>query len=192
MEKNVLIGYLNSGNEVGLTGIYRLYYKPLLYFVRSYVNSYQLSEEIVSDVFVKLWERRENFPSLDRVKAFLYISAKNTCLNSLRKSRLVTSIEEIEDYDQILAEDSDAFIKIVRGELLNSIIEEVQRLPAKQREIFTMTFWEDMSIEQISQQLEMNPSAVYTNRSRALAALRVKFDVKNSLMFWVLIWGLLH
>lgn len=192
MEKNVLIGYLNSGNEVGLTGIYRLYYKPLLYFVQSYVNSFQLSEEIVSDVFVKLWERRENFSSLDRVKAFLYISAKNTCLNNLRKNRLVTSIEEIEDYDQILAEDSDAFVKIVRGELLNSIIEEVQRLPAKQREIFTMTFWEDMSIEQISQQLEMNPSAVYTNRSRALAALRVKFDVKNSLMFWVLIWGLLH
>jgi len=181
MESAVLIGFLNNGNEAGLIGIYRLYYKSLIYFVQRYIRNQQEAEEIVSDAFIKLWERRDNFTSLERVKAFLYICAKNRCLNALRGTSILKQVEDIEDYEQALSEDPEALVKIVRTELFKAISEEIQRLPEKQRDVLTMIFVEDMSIDEISQQLRMTPSAIYANKSRALATLREKFDALDML-----------
>jgi len=181
MESAVLIKFLNNGDEAGLVGIYRLYYKPLIYFVQRYIRNQQEAEEIVSDAFIKLWERRENFASMERVKAFLYICAKNRCLNALRGTSLLKQVEDIQDYDHALSEDPEALAKIVRTELFKAISEEIQRLPEKQRDVLAMIFVEDMSIDEISQQLRMTPSAIYANKSRALATLREKFDALDML-----------
>jgi RNA polymerase sigma-70 factor (ECF subfamily) len=181
MDHSVLINYLHDDNDAGLIGIYRLYNKPLLYFVQRYLKNYQLAEEVVADVFVKVWERRQQFADINRLRAFLYIAAKNICLNKLRGDRIFKDVENIDDYDHLLMEDSDVFTRIVRAELLKSIMDEVQRLPEKQRQIFHMSFMDDMSIDEIGIKLDMSPNAVYTNKSRALATLRGNLKMKNSL-----------
>jgi len=181
MDHSVLINYLHDDNDAGLIGIYRLYNRPLLYFVQRYLKNYQLAEEVVADVFVKVWERRQQFTDMDRLRAFLYIAAKNLCLNKLRGDRIFKDAENIDDYNHLLMEDSDAFTRIVRAELLKSIMDEVQRLPEKQRQIFHMSFMDDMSIDEIGIKLNMSPNAVYTNKSRALATLRGNLKMKNSL-----------
>ncbi|MCL4639757.1 MULTISPECIES: RNA polymerase sigma factor [Olivibacter] len=181
MDHSVLINYLHDDNDAGLIGIYRLYNKPLLYFVQRYLKNHQLAEEVVADVFVKVWERRLHFTNMNALRAFLYIAAKNICLNKLRGDRIFKDAENIEDYSQLLTEDSDAFTQIVRAELLKSIMDEVQRLPEKQRKIFHMTFIDDMSMDEIGLHLGMSPNAVYTNRSRALATLRDHIKTKDSL-----------
>jgi len=181
MDHSVLINYLHDGNDAGLIGVYRLYNKPLFYFVQRYLKNYQIAEEVVADVFVKVWERRLQFADMNRLRAFLYIAAKNMCLNRLRGERIFKDAENIEDYDQLLTEDGDAFTQMVRAELLKSIMEEVQRLPEKQRQIFQMSFLDDMSIDEIGTKLGMSPNAVYANKSRALATLRGHLKMKNSL-----------
>lgn len=188
MDHSVLINYLHDDNDAGLIGIYRLYNKPLLYFVQRYLKNYQLAEEVVADVFVKVWERRHRFANINCLRAFLYIAAKNICLNKLRGERIFKDAENIDDYEQLLSEDSDAFTKMVRAELLKSIMDEVQRLPEKQRQIFHMTFIEDMSIDEIGLHLGMSPNAVYTNRSRALATLRDHIKMKDSLYGAILLY----
>src|SRR5690606_13042990 len=183
----ILIHTLRSGKEEGLVGIYRLYNKPLLFFARKYVKDYQLAEEIVADVFVKVWERKANFNSLDSVRAFLYIATKNRCLNQLRVKHVHENIEDITNYEDLLFEDADAFTKIVRTELIKTIFEEVERLPEKQRNIFNKLFLEDKTVEEIGEELNMAPQAVYTNKSRALATLRQSLRLKDSLYLLALI-----
>lgn len=125
----LLINSLQNGEEGGLEGIYRLYSKQLLFFAQKYIKNYQIAEEIVADVFVKLWERRVSFSSLDRIRAFLYIVTKNKCLNQLRGTNRCESIDDVDNYEELLYEDLDAFAKIVRAELLKMIYNEVQKLP---------------------------------------------------------------
>ncbi|PRD45500.1 RNA polymerase sigma factor [Sphingobacterium haloxyli] len=178
----VLVDSLHRGEEAGLVGIYRLYNKQILFFAQKYVKNYQIAEEIVADVFVKLWERRASFSSLYRIRAFLYIATKNKCLNQLRGTSLCESLDDVESYEELLSEDADAFTKIIRTELLKAIYDEVQKLPEKQREVFNKTFLEDKTAEDIAKEMNMAPHAVYANKSRALAALRHNLRLKDAFL----------
>src|SRR5690606_28027886 len=103
----VLINSLHKGEEEGLEGIYRLYSKRILFFAQKYVKNYQIAEEIVADVFVKVWERRMSFSSIDRVRAFLYLATKNRCLNQLRDTNVHENIDDLDNYEDLLSEDID-------------------------------------------------------------------------------------
>lgn len=183
MKQSSIIESLRQDNEDGLVAIYRLYNRSLLFFARRYCSSVQEAEEVVSEAFLKFWERRSQFEQVDKIRSFLYVVVKNLCLNRNRKSRFILQIDDISDYEEVLVEDSDIFLQIVRTELLTLIFEEVNLLPEKQKMIFQMSFMEDLTIEQISAKLLMTPNAVYANKSRALATLRRKLDLKNSCVF---------
>src|SRR5690606_7164495 len=103
---------LRNGDEGGLISVYRIYYKRLLFFAQKYVKDYQIAEEVVGDVFVKVWERRTSFSSLNRLRAFLYIATKNRCLNALRDTNAHGYIDDVADYEEHLYEDTDVFTKI--------------------------------------------------------------------------------
>ena len=185
-EHAILINSLRNGEEGGLVGIYRLYNKRLLFFAQKYVRDYQIAEEIVGDIFVKVWERRTSFSNLNRLRAFLYIATKNRCFNVLRATNAHEPIDDIANYEELLYEDADIVTKIIRTELLKRIFDEVERLPTKQREIFNKTFIEDKKIEEISDELGMAPQAVYTNKSRALMTLRQNLHIKDFLLLIIL------
>ena len=171
-EASLLIRLLNEGNEEGLVAIYRLYNKQMLFFAQKYVKNHQIAEEIVADVFVSLWERRQSFSTIDRVRAFLYIATKNRCLNQLRNAKSYECIEGIDEAREHLYDDADAFTRIVRTELMKTIYDEVKKLPGKQQEVFSKTFFEDKSVEEIAAEMNMASQAVYTNKSRALNSLK--------------------
>lgn len=182
-----LVALLNNGDERGLVGIYDLFYKRLLFFAIKYVKHQQVAEEVVGDVFVKLWERRTAFANIGRIQAFLYIAVKNRALNHLRDVKDRLYIADVENHEELLSTDIDAFTKVVQIELLDLIYNEVRKLPEKQRVVFNKTFFEDKTIDEISEELGMAPQAVYTNKSRALATLRQNLPFKDSLLLIVLI-----
>ena len=171
MENTVFIDDLRNGEEEGLVAAYRLYRQPLLFFVIRYVGSRETAEDIVADVFVKAWNARDIFHRVDSLRAYLYTAAKNASLNYLRKPQPV-SLEDVPADFEETGFDEDIFSGILRTELIKSILEEVDKLPQKQREVFRYTFLEDLNVEEISEKLQLSATAVYANRSRAIATLR--------------------
>lgn len=180
MNYSQLIDNLRSGKEEALSAIYRLYTRSLLYFSSQFVDR-ETAEEIVSDTFVKVWRLRKDFDNMQKLKAFLYISAKNACLNHLRRPQSKWDIEEIESWNEALSADADVFTRIVQTELLEQIYQEVAKLPQKQRDVFNMTYLEDMTVEEIGKKLKISPAAVYIHRSRVIALLRSSIKIKDSL-----------
>lgn len=178
--QTILINNLRNGKEEGLKATYRLYKRPLLYFSLQFVDR-ETAEEIVADTFIKVWTLKEKFDNIDRLKAFLYISTKNACLNYLRSPHTKRTVEPLEDWENIVQEDAEIYTKIIKTELLQQIYHEVAKLPHKQGEVFKMTYLEDMTVEEISEKLKISPTAVYINRSRALAYLRSSIKLKDSL-----------
>ncbi|MDR2282614.1 MAG: sigma-70 family RNA polymerase sigma factor [Sphingobacterium sp.] len=182
MTESILIENLRSDSQEGFVAIYNRFYTPLLYFITKYVKKPEVAEEILADVFVTVWNRRMDFQSMENLRAFLYISAKNASLNTLRSPNKVTYLESITAFEHLLIEDKDTFTQMTYVELLQSIFEEVERLPNRQKEVFKLTYLEDRTVEEIAQQLEMSPTAVYANRSRAISSLRLVLKSKNDMV----------
>ncbi len=182
MTESILIENLRSDSQEGFVAIYNRFYTPLLYFITKYVKKPEVAEEILADVFVTVWNRRMDFHSVENLQAFLYISAKNASLNTLRSPNKVTYLESITAFEHLLIEDKDTFTQMTYVELLQSIFEEVERLPNRQKEVFKLTYLEDKTVEEIAQQLEMSPTAVYANRSRAISSLRLVLKSKNDIV----------
>lgn len=182
MTESTLIENLRSDSQEGFVAIYDRFYTPLLYFISKYVKKTEVAEEILADVFVTVWNRRMDFQTMDNLQAFLYISAKNASLNTLRTPNRIAYLESITAFEHLLVEDKDTFTQMTYVELLQSILEEVERLPERQKEVFKLTYLEDKTVEEIAQQLEMSPTAVYTNRSRAVSSLRLILKSKSDVV----------
>ncbi|MBE8721998.1 RNA polymerase sigma factor [Sphingobacterium pedocola] len=173
-----LLDALRIGSESALDTILKKHGRKLLYFAQSIVKKPEIAEEVVVDSMVKLWEHRETFETSDSVSAFLYVVIKNLGINYIKSSYASR------EYDYELTEtleslDPDAYAKIVRTELLQSIYDEVSKLPEKQREVFKLTYFEELGTEEICEKLNMSAPAVFTNRFRALESLRLVFKEKN-------------
>ncbi|HEX9509830.1 MAG TPA: sigma-70 family RNA polymerase sigma factor [Puia sp.] len=73
-----------KGDPQAFASFFHLHYRPLCYFATQLVNSQQDGEDIVKDTFVKLWQKHTDFDTPQNIKAFLYITTRNACLNFLR------------------------------------------------------------------------------------------------------------
>lgn len=181
-----LIKMLHEGNEEALITIFRSYNRPLLYFVLQYVKREEVAEEIVADIFIKVWQLRDNFNNTESLRSFLYISAKNASLNYLRSSYVKQETVPVDLCEELLYEDADVLKKIVRIELLARIYADIDKLPHKQREVFVLTYIEDLDATEISERLGMTLNAVYANRSRAISELKNRFQLSDYLYCYLI------
>lgn len=182
-----LIRALQAGEERALDAFFSKYNRSLLYFAKSMLSAQEVAEEIVADSFAKLWEHRLSFDTIENVKAFLFISTKNACLNFIKSAHN----KQIFDYDVAMFlenPDPDVHVRMVKAELMQLIYQEVMKLPEKQREVFRLTYFEDYSTDEIAEQLGMKASAVFANRSRATETLRLIFKHRHKLLYPLIVY----
>lgn len=151
-----------------------------------YVKREEVAEEIVADIFIKVWQLRDNFNNTENLRSFLYISAKNASLNYLRSSYVKHETVPVDLCEELLYEDADVLKKIVRNELITCIYADINKLPQKQREVFVLTYIEDLDALEISERLGMTLNAVYANRSRAISELKNRFQLSDYLYCYLI------
>lgn len=128
-----------------------------------------VAEDIVSDVFLKVWEKREGFSGIKALKSYLYMSVKNTCFNYLkRENRLLP--EEEEQMDRSVLDN------IIYAEVLHEIYQTIEELPVKCRRVFIKIFIEGKSVNEIATELNLAISTVNTQKNRALTFIRNKLS----------------
>lgn len=173
-----------DGDRAAFMRIFEEYNRPLLYFATGITQNAEAAEECVSDSFIKLWQLKENFSSAQKIKAFLYISVKNACFNYI-KTPYARQVFQPELAEDLLSEQPVFYAKMIQAELMNLIYREMENLPEKQRAVFRMSYLEGLSTEEICAQLDMTPSAVFANRSRATEALKKVLKDKNMALYIV-------
>jgi RNA polymerase sigma-70 factor (family 1) len=117
--------------------LYDLLYERLFWFSYSFVKSREVAEEIVSDVFIKLWKIRQELRSIENLTVFLYIIAKNYSLNYITKKykHPQVSLDEIQLEIVSTINPEELYISAEMG---NKIREAIAQLPAQCRLIFQM------------------------------------------------------
>jgi len=157
--------------------IYFRYHGRLVLFANKFTGDLQVSQDLVQDAFLKLWEKE--FPeTIESPKAYLFQAVKNSCLNHHRHINIKNSTEKK------LAEKIDAFEKSVFYEMddpLHSLLEHeigekvetiVQSMPEKCREVFRMSRSDFMKNKQIALEMGISEKMVEKHISKALALLR--------------------
>ena len=151
------------------------------------------SEDIVAESFEKAWSRRQDFHTLENLKAFLYRIVRNASLNykeSERRHR--THHEQIRYMSKgESGSDEDLEREILRVELLQDIYQEIENLPERCGQIFKLLFIHNQTTDQIAAQLSINVQTVRTQKARAIQLIKIELFRKSripaALLFTILL-----
>jgi len=169
--EDTLMKQFNEGRREALNRIYDMWFANLCYFAYRLTGNLGEAEDITVTTLQILLSRHEQFATMANVKAFLYITVRNKCLDYLRyKERQNTSHKEAVE----LQGEAEDFVlaQMIKTELLQEIYQEIEKLPVKRKEVFKLFYLEGLDIGEIARKLHMSPGAVSTTKSRALEQLR--------------------
>ncbi|MCI1648232.1 MAG: RNA polymerase sigma-70 factor [Bacteroides sp.] len=164
---------------------YDLYYEPLSRFLNLYTQDKAIIEDILQEVFMKLWEGRDVI-EVDYMKTYLFRAAKNRVLNYLRDEQNRHYLLE-KWFEQQLDERShkDCFNMEVFTEKLSNA---VNALPAKCREIFLLSRYEHLSYQQIADKLSISVKTVEAQMGSALKRIKDSFSSSLFILLGILFY----
>lgn len=158
--------------------LFKVYYKPLCYYARKYTLDHFESEEVVGQVFLKLWEIRDSLSVERSVSAYLYQSVRNQSINFLKQKSILSKnreeyalkIRQAQLFSAISEEDGTS--ALLAQELEQQINQAICNLPEKCREVFLLSRGENLSMKEIAEKLNISTNTVQKQISIAIAKLR--------------------
>ncbi len=169
----LLLKSFQNGDQYAFHQIFQKFHKALVFFASKILSENNLSdaEEIVQDIFVKLFEKRNSFKTLENIKAFLYISTKNSCFDKIAKLKVGQNRFEkyIQNFDEL---EENILQHIIDTELTRQLEKEIEALPEKCRAIMRKFLEEDKTASEIAEDLGISTSTVKTQRAIAIATLK--------------------
>lgn len=155
----------------------------LHYFADSIVGNLQEAEEIVSDVFIKIWQQRENLPPPDNIKFYLFKAVKNTSLNYLKsKGRRAANLAAWELQVNLREQNPEEIM--ISKEDVTSIRSVIGQLPPRCRQIFILVKEDGLTYEQVAHLLDISKATVNVQMTLALkkiwGALNTALKVSHS------------
>jgi RNA polymerase sigma-70 factor (family 1) len=149
--------------------LYHLLFDSLHRFSCSIVKSKETAEEIVSDVFIKIWQIRDRLPEIENLKVYLYTITKNFSLNYIHRNYKNSSIS-LEDMDiEPVIEVGSPEELCISAERILKIRQAIQQLPPHCRIIFQLVKEDGMKYKEVAAILEIS---VFTVRNQLAIALR--------------------
>ncbi len=151
-------------------------------FAEKFVDHFA-AQDIIQDVFLKIWMNRETFPIRESVRAYLFKAVRNRCINYLEHQKLMTSEGDDKSVinEQIM---NVSFFQspeqlYIEKELLDSVFEAIERLPERSREVFKLVYFENKKAAEIAEMLQLSVRTVETQIYKSLKTLRADLGKKN-------------
>lgn len=177
-DNQLLIEEFNNGNRDVFHYLYNLNNHSLAQYCYQLTGSTEEAEDIVSEAFLRIWERRQTFQTVDDIKPYLFTIARNLCFDYLKHSKRKDSTHK-----EILAkaDTGEDYIhaKYIEAELLSRVLKETKIMPDGMKEVFHSLYVEGLSIEETSQKLNISVETVRTQKSKGLKLLKKAFENKN-------------
>jgi RNA polymerase sigma-70 factor (ECF subfamily) len=185
LDTDIISGF-HKGSSRAFDVLFDMFFPALCYFANKLIDDRQEAEDIVLDTFQKLWARREHFETMPNIKAFLYITVRNTCLNYIRHKE--TQRKRTREMLKLLPEplEEDAEQHRIRAEVLQNIYSAIEKLPRKCREVFELSYFEGMKAQEIAEQLQISESTVRNQKVRALQLLKTALTGRELLVLFLI------
>ena len=169
MDESELLARLRRSDDDAFATIFREHYSSLVLSAARLLGDRSLGEEVVQDVMLELWRRREALVLTGPLRAYLHQSTRNRALNHLRHGRTVRQSESFVR-PPTAAPHADA--RVGSRELQAAVVEAMAELSPQQREVFEMSRRDGLTYPEIASVLDISVKTVEARMGRALRHLR--------------------
>ena len=176
-----LFDQIKTGDQKALELLFSIYFPRLNDFARNVVKDDGISQDIVQEVFVKVWEKKAEIESLN-IEAFLFRLVRNRCIdyikhlkvvnNRLQKIHIASKYEELYRIDFV---GNEPYV-LIEQELKMKIEKTIQDLPDRCREVFILSRMNGLKNKEIAEKLDINIKNVERHLNRALQSFRANFS----------------
>lgn len=158
-ESKVLLKRIASGDRLAFTQFYSSHIDHLYKFVYLFTKSKEETEELLQDIFIKIWENREKLTEIEYARNYLMQVARNKVIDKLRnlqiRRRVLAEIKRSKEVFDSSTGDECAFREYYR-----IVQQAIDKLPPKRRVIFRLNIENGLSHDEIAQQLKISRSVV--------------------------------
>lgn len=154
--------------------LFREYYNDLCNFAAAYTKDDVNAEEIVQNVFYKIWEKRKTIKIKTSVKSYLFSAVRNNCLQEIKHQQIVRRHQEKVKQETNLSKKTP-FSDLVYSETYEIFDNTLNSLPERCKNIFKMSRFEGLKYREIAEKMSISIKTVEANMSRALRKFRLSF-----------------
>ena len=176
-----LVRLLREDDERAFKLIFDHYYRPLTLFALKYTGNVEDAKEITQEFFIRFWSRHAALDIKFSLKTYLYRGVRNACLNFIESTKVEQ--QRLQDYRSPVFSTDNALENMLAAEQEELLMQAVDRLPEKCRQIFFMSRMEKLSNQAVADKLQISVKTVEGQITIALKRLR---DLLISVvMVWV-------
>jgi RNA polymerase sigma-70 factor (ECF subfamily) len=176
-----LFDQVRTGDQSAFELLFSIYFARLNDFAKNVVRDGMISQDIVQEVFVKVWETREEIESIN-LEAFLFRLVRNRCIDYIKHLKVVNNrmqkIQIISKYEELYRIDfigNEPYV-LIEEELKIKIEKTILSLPERCREVFILSRMDGLKNREIAEKLEINVKNVERHLGRALQSFRKNFS----------------
>ena len=172
-----------TDSEHRIKKIFDEHFYNLLFFAKRYVNDYQQAQDIVQDIFVKVWQNIDDLKQVEDLKAYLFKAVKNSSLNYQRSLKVKLKFNaDSENNNQLFEKSAEELC--LETETQNRIYQVVNKLPEPWREAFILSKYNNLKYHEIALEMKISQKTVEKYISKALKFLRE--ELKDLLLLGIL------
>jgi RNA polymerase sigma-70 factor (family 1) len=166
-----LINGVIRGDRSIFSVVFLKYYNDLVMFAHTFLRDLESSEELVQDVFLRLWENRDGFVVTSSLKSYLLKSVQNKCIDSLRHLKIKEHYaHKILDNPVLFENDTDNYL--LYSELQKDLTKALDKLPDDISKAFRLNRFDGLTYHEIADQLHVSERTIEVRIGKALAMLR--------------------
>ena len=169
-----------SDDETAFTQLYLHFGKKLIHFSLSLVRSKEIAEELVEDVFVKLWANRHHISEIENLTVYLYVAVKNRSLNVLsqKANELIAAPFDYLDtpVDEFAA---DPYDLMITSEMMASMHQAIEALPPRCKMIFKLIREDGLRYKEVADILNISVNTIDVQMAIAVKKICTALHIKK-------------
>ena len=170
-DDKLIIKNLKEGDVLSFDNIFKKYNKKVYYFTLSYLKNKEEAEDVVQDVFMNLWKYRDQINESYVFSKYLFKITYNATCQKFRKQGFdKKQLEEVQK--NFILEDNSTNLDIEYNNLFETAYLLIDKLPSRQKNIFLLSIKEQLTNEQIAQQLNISKKTVENYLAMIKTSLR--------------------
>jgi RNA polymerase sigma-70 factor (ECF subfamily) len=190
IESELIVG-LRKSDHSSFQLLFDRYSEPLFMFALSYLKSRDTAEDLVQEVFLKIWNNRKSLRTDTCFRSYLFTIALNSIYKHLKKLAKLNEFKH-----DLLVDFSDSEIDLNDHSdyqaLIDKLNELVSRMPERRRQVFTKKKFEGKSLKEIAEELDITPKTVEYHITEAMKFLKQEFEkfrIEGMVFFYLFIQG---